>query len=130
MKSSSGLRKSENLISISQQFSLKSLKYLTNYIHGEKAAFSKSLKLPSAKYHINKRTRKIIFEDHRSSAFLGKSFFHSTAMKWNSLPTNIRAKFLNPVKLKSILHEHYLKQNIENAPSFSKCTWKEFRFIG
>ena len=89
-KSSTLLRQSKKILGISQTIDLKSLLYFYNYIKGEKLAFQENLKLPNALFHINSRTKKVIFQDHISSAILHKSFFRSTSMKWNSLPSQIR----------------------------------------
>ena len=127
-KSSTLLRQSKKILGISQTIDLKSLLYFYNYIKGEKLAFQENLKLPNALFHINSRTKKVIFQDHISSAFLHKSFFRSTSMKWNSLPSQIRKFSLTKQKLKSEL-KLYLFKNTNHLDLVAQNTWKDFHFI-
>ena len=128
-KSSQQLRLNKNIISIQQRLNLRSLDYLKDYITGNKLAFADNLKLPSAKYGINSRTNKIIFQDHKSTTFLSNSFFHSTATLWNALPIYLRNLKISSKIYKTRLKRYFLDINKTNPPSFGACTWKNFRFI-
>ena len=85
-KSSRDIRLHKNILSVQQRLDVRSILYFYDYITCKKEPFSKSLKLPTAKYFINERTNKIIFQDHRTTTYMSKSFFHNTATKWNDLP--------------------------------------------
>ena len=127
-KSSQQLRLNKNIISIQQRLNLRSLDYLKDYITGNKLAFADNLKLPSAKYGINSRTNKIIFQDHKSTTFLSNSFFHSTATLWNTLPIYLRNLKTSSKTYKTRLKRYFLDINKTNPLSFGACTWKNFRF--
>ena len=127
-KSSRDIRLHKNILSVQQRLDIRSILYFYDYITCKKEPFSKSLKLPTAKYFINERTNKIIFQDHRTTTYMRKSFFHNTATKWNNLPQYLRSLDI-PHSIKKGLTKHYLENNRTNPPSYVNCTWKNFRFI-
>ena len=80
-KSSSLLRISKSFIGIEKKIELKSITYLYQYLTNKKKAFQNTLRLPTANYRLNKRTKQIVFDKHCSTASLQKSFFHLTSKK-------------------------------------------------
>ena len=89
-KSSPLLRISKSFIGIEKRIELKCITYLYQYHTNKKKAFQNTLRLPTANYRLNKRTKQIIFDKNCSTASLQKSFFHLTSKKWNPLPIILR----------------------------------------
>ena len=108
-KSSSLLHISKSFIGIEKRIELKCITYLYQYLTNKNKAFQNTLRLPTANYRLNKRTKQIIFDKHCSTASLQKSFFHLTSKIWNSLPIILRnlEKIENRIqeKIEKILRE-------------------------
>ena len=94
----------------------------------ESAPFQNTLRLPTANYRLNKRTKQIIFDKHCSTASLQKSFFHLTSKKWNSLPIILRNLEKSRTGFKKKLKEFYVSELRNNPICTNTNTWRDFRF--
>ena len=121
-KSSSLLRISKSFIGIEKRIELKCITYLYQYLTNKKKAFQNTLRLPTANYRLNKRTK------HCSTASLQKSFFHLTSKKWNSLPIILRNLEKSTTRFKKKLKEFYVSELRNNPICTKPNTWRDFRF--
>ena len=121
-KSLRDIRLNENILSVRQRLDFGSVSYFYDYITCNKETFSKDSKLPSANFFIKEIINKIIFQDHRTTSYLNKSF-HTTAIKWNHLPQLIRL-INKSSSVKRHLKNYYLESSRLNPPSYVNCTWK------
>ena len=127
-KSSSLLRISKSFIGIEKIIELKCITYLYQYLTNKKKAFQKTLRLPSANYRLNKRTKQIVFDKHCSTASLQKTFFHLTSKKWNSLLIILRNFKKSRTGFKKKLKEFYWSELRNNPICTNTNTWRDFRF--
>ena len=127
-KSFSLLRISKSFIGIEKRIELKCITYLYQYLTNKKKAFQNTLRLPTANYRLNKRTKQIIFDKHCSTASLQKSFFHLTSKKWNSLPISLRNLEKSRTGFKKKLKEFYVSELRNNPICTNTNTWRDFRF--
>ena len=127
-KSSSLLRISKSFIGIEKRIELKCITYLYQYLTNKKKAFQNTLRLPTANYRLNKRTKQIIFDKHCSTASLQKSFFHLTSKKRNSLPIFLRNLEKSRAGFKKKLKEFYVSELRNNPICTNTNTWRDFRF--
>ena len=126
-KSSSLLRISKFFIGIEKKIELKCITYLYQYLTNKKKAFQNTLRLPTANYRLNKRTKQIIFDKHCSTASLQKSFFDLTSKKWNSLLI-IHCSEKSRRGFKKKLKEFYVSELKNNPICKNTNTWRDFRF--
>ena len=127
-KSSSLLRISKSFIGIEKRIELKCITYLYQYLTNKKKAFENTLRLPTANYRLNERTKQIIFDKHCSTASLQKSFFHLTSKKWNSLPIILRNLEKSKTEFKKKLKEFYVSELRNNPICTNTNTWRDYRF--
>ena len=127
-KSSSLLRISKSFIGIEKRIELKCITYLYQYLTNKKKPFQNTLRLPTANYSLNKRTKQISFDKHCSTASLQKSFFHLTSKKWNSLPKILRNLEKSRTGFKKKLKEFYVSELRNNPICTNTNTWRDFRF--
>ena len=105
----------------------KSLIYFFQYINNQKKAFQNQLKLPTATYRWNHRTNQVIYTGSLSSVLTCSSFFHCTALKWNSLPLHMRDPSVSLHVFKIRLKTH-LEEESNAVPIQVASTWRDFRF--
>ena len=84
------------------------------------------MKLPTATYRWNSRTNQVIYTGNFSSVSTS-SFFHCTALKWNSLPLHMRdpSVSLHVFKIRLKIH---LEKESNAVPIQVASTWRDFRF--
>ena len=97
-------------------------------ISSKKKAFENTLRLSTANYRLNERTKQIIFDKHCSTASLQKSFFQLTSKKWNSLPIILRNLEKSKTEFKKKLKEFYVSELRNNPICTNTNTWRDFRF--
>ena len=94
----------------------------------QKEGFQNTLKLPTANYRLNKRTKQIIFDKHCATASLQKSFFHLTSKKRNSLPIILRNLEKSRTGFKKKLKEFSVSELRNNPICTNTNTRRDFRF--
>ena len=125
---SSLLRISKSFIGIEKRIELKCITYLYQYLTNKKKAFQNTLRLPTANYRLNKRTKQNIFDKHCSTASLQKSFFHLTSKNWNSLHIILRNLEKSRTGFMKKLKEFYVNELRNNPICTNTNTWRDFRF--
>ena len=119
---------SKLFIGIEKRIELKCIIYLYPYLTNKKKAFQNTLRLPTANYRFNKRTKQIIFDKHCSTASLQKSFFHLTSKKRKSVPIILRNLEKLRTRFKKKLKEFYVSELRNNPICTNTNTWRDFRF--